>query len=189
MIQLGTIKIIILLSICLALNLNGAEEISHKPEKKTVFSEVKQITVLPVICGSSKIDPVKIRAALEKALAAIGKTQPDKADNFGKGNSVLEVLIGPIAEENLVANTPAKTLPVFSISMQLSAGASLLSNSQFLVSGCIWQEEAYVSENQKDLTNVIERQVTFLLDHLKKKYENAGTTPTFYVSSISSSKL
>jgi len=152
-------------------------------QKKTVFSELANVTVISVICGA-KIDNGKIKEVIYRALSSFGNLRFSSSENFGKGRAVLQIMLGPAAEQSLLPNTPAKYLPVIFLSMQLSTGAELIANKNFLVSGLIWEKQGYVDANQKNLNVSLEKAIELMLNELKKNYEETDVKPDFFVINI-----
>lgn len=182
MIRLG-ISFIILCSSLYAKDESLTEK-TLKTEKTSIFSEIKNVSVMVTLC-ESKVNKQQIKTFLEKQLSLFGKLLPDSPENFGKGMSVLQVLIGPIADASTVnINEPVTYFPVTQVSMQLLTGAELISNRSYGVFGLVWEETSYVNRSTKQIDKQVEAALKSMLEKLQSKYSQAKISPHFYINTL-----
>ncbi len=130
-------------------------------EDETLFSEIKRISVTPVICDS-KVDQKRIMQSLEKQLASWGKVEAEDPKTFGK----------------------AKYLPVVMISMQLLTKATLAANQEYAIFGLAWEQTRYVDQNSPQLNEQIENNLSWMLKELQEKYIGTSIVPNFSISAL-----
>ncbi|MCI0381752.1 MAG: insulinase family protein [Chlamydiae bacterium] len=147
-------------------------------QEASIFLEVSKVTVMPIVI-SGKIDNQRIKQFIEKKLSSFGTVMPDDPQNFGKINSVLKIMIGPIAEED--NHKQAKYFPVISISMTLLTKASLKSDKQEPILGLVWEKQGYIGTNSPDLEVLLEKQIDTYFSDLFSKYRDVSIKPVFFI--------
>jgi len=174
MIQLG-IKTIACFS--LVWGVLYAEEGKPQAKAPSIYSQLKSVAVNSVIAGS-KVDRERIQAEIQKTISTFGMIESDKPSNFGTGQSILEIMIGPIAN----GEAPAKYFPVVFVSMKLKTGSQLIADPQFQVIGQIWEKIEYIDGNSAKLNDQVIKAVDDCLSELKTNYQKSEIKPVFQIN-------